>query len=663
MARHNPPQRRVLAVVLGICLLAGHVVQADDLRTAEKAIRMQDFAKAFAIYQQLADVGDAKAQYQLANLYLQGRGTPKNPVLGKRWLEQAAEQNLAEAQFGLAQLLLDNDPQKAEALLKSAAQQNYLAAQTQLKRRLPENAKGSEAPFEVQWFGAVRNDDLNTLRQLNQQRPSVNLTDASGRTALFYAIEANSAAVTNWLLNNGANVNQQDKFGLVPAQTALERKNTKLLQQLFKAGANSNLTLSNGDNLLHYALRLKQYELVDFLLRQGVALNHSNKEGWTPLDLAEYQEASKTVAALKRQGAKNGTGWRSERQRQDVATIAKQLSNSNIPPIATAIINDNQRLLEKLLAEDPSLIEARLNDDATLLILAIKHDKPEMVQVLLNHHANVLQTGYQGLTALHIATRANKEAYVKTLLAAGASPTQKDSSGRDPMMLAIEANHSQIANLLLDNLTGVSRSNSEIKVHLKSQNAPVNDYILLATHYAATDVLERLLPFANGAALDDQQRNALWFAAAASNSKLILQLLKAGIPADQEDDLGRTPFLMAVDNSCLECARQLLGFVDINHQTKSGNTALMVAAAKGDSLMSAWLIQNNAKIEVRNQRGNTAIMEAVNANSMEVVRQLIAADASVTRKNKLGFSAIDLARQTSPKMLELVKSKSLLGLF
>jgi len=287
-----------------------------------------------------------------------------------------------------------------------------------------------------------------------------------------------------------------------------------------------------------------------------------------------------------------------------------------------------------------------------------------MVDALIKHNAKVNQKAYRGQTALHVAVQTDQENMVKTLLAAGADAGITDNSGRDALVTALEQDRLDMADLLLTKLMGNATSTTSIKAHLTVAKAPVDRYILLATQHHATKILDRLLPFASSAAaVDEQQRNALWFAAAEGNDKLIQRLLQAGVPASQADSVGRTPFQMAVDNGCLECARQLLPHSAIDHQSTSGNTALMIAATNKNAAMTSWLLQNKAQVDLRNQRGDTALMIAVSSNSLDVVRLLLDANASVTRKNRLGFSAIDLAKQVSPQMHELVRSKSVLGVF
>lgn len=655
---------RALTACLLISVAVPFPAHGNTLQQAQKAVRMQDFDKALGIYRVLAEQGDPRAQYQLASFYLRGLAGPKNEQSAQAWLEKAAEAKQPDAQYALAQLIRNKQPTRAQELLQASAAQGHRAAKLLMERGTPAPTESDADRFDDRWFGAARNNDLKTLQSLNRVKPAISMTDKHGRSALFYAIESDARAAAEWLLQQGSDVNHSDNYGLTPLHVAVERGNRALVTLLLEQGGDASVRLADGDSLLHYALRKELYSLIPTLLSAGTPINTLNERGWTALDLAEYKNANRTVQLLKSKGAKKGETWRQKPVYQDVGQLAQQLNNTTLPPVALAVINNNVKLLNNLVNKDKNVLNTTLNDDNPLLILAVRQGNPKMVQALLDHGANVRQTGYQGATALHSATAKGDLQSLKILLGAGASPIQQDASKRDSIMLAIETGQVEIAQALLDNLIGKRHSNSEARVHLKSIGAPVNHYIMRATRFSVEPVIDRLLPYATKEqATDEQGRTALWFAAHAKDAKLILKLLKADLAADQPDNLGRTPFYVAVDHGCFECARQLVGFADINHQTTSGNTALMRAAANGDAKMVSWLIRNNADVNIRNQRGNTALMEAVNSHDMASVKHLLVAKASPTRKNKLGFSAIDLAQQVSPQMLELVESKSVLGIF
>jgi len=50
-----------------------------------------------------ANAGDAKAQLELANAYFEGKDTPKDEQTGLSYLEKAAKQGLARAQFEMGE--------------------------------------------------------------------------------------------------------------------------------------------------------------------------------------------------------------------------------------------------------------------------------------------------------------------------------------------------------------------------------------------------------------------------------------------------------------------------------------------------------------------------------------------------------------------------------
>ncbi len=643
-------------LLLALCLGTMEPVWAqNELGDAQKAVRMRQFDRAYAIYLEVANTGNTEAQYQVGVLHMQGRGTRKDPAKARQWLEKAVEGGHPGAQYLLSQV--EEDPERSLSLLRASADQGFAAAKLQLERLGDEQPVKSQvtAPTQSLWFGAARKDDVGTLERLLQQGIALDSTDSAGRTALFPAAVAGSEKAIAWLIKQGLNVNHRDKFGLTAAQTAIEQGQSAVLKQLLKAGADPTQTFSNGDNLLHYAVRLEQVQSVELLLKEGVAVNHHNKRRWTPLDLAEQQQSGKLIALLKARGATTGQGWQQGREQLDADKLASQMgaTDSALPPAARAVINSNEALLKSLTRQNPATLEAVLPDGSTLLVLAVKHNKPEMVEVLLSQGARVNTRAYRGVTALQVATRLESENIAARLLEAGADPLLRDETGRDAIHAAIEEEHPGLTDKLLSR---VLRSNAAA--------APVDEYLLLATQHHMNDAIAILLPFAGKLeAVDEMGRNALWFAAFESNIPLVQKLVKAKVNPARRDDLGRTPFMMAIERGCKACAQALLPGNDVNQQTESGNTALIVAAQQKNAEITRWLVQNKAEVEARNQRGNTALMEAVSGNAKEVVQILLEANASVTRKNRLGFSAIDLAQEVDAEMLKLVRSKAIFGIF
>ena len=63
-----------------------------DLYQASAAAEKGDFARAFPLYRELAELGLPEAQENLAVMYVNGEGVPRDNVLGYAWAKLAIEQ-------------------------------------------------------------------------------------------------------------------------------------------------------------------------------------------------------------------------------------------------------------------------------------------------------------------------------------------------------------------------------------------------------------------------------------------------------------------------------------------------------------------------------------------------------------------------------------------
>src|ERR1044071_3151015 len=78
----------VIALILG--LTGAHAAYAD-LYTAAAAVEKQDFARAFDLYREVAEMGRLEGQENLAVSYVNGEGVKRDNVLGFAWAQLARE--------------------------------------------------------------------------------------------------------------------------------------------------------------------------------------------------------------------------------------------------------------------------------------------------------------------------------------------------------------------------------------------------------------------------------------------------------------------------------------------------------------------------------------------------------------------------------------------
>jgi Sel1 repeat len=107
---------------------------------------------------QKAAVGDAQAQYHLAQAYLEGKVIPKDSVQGLAWLQKSADQAFVGAEFALAYMYLNGaaklpkDQHKAADWFRKAAKQQNKASQDML---VTMQAQGLISAEEANWREAA----------------------------------------------------------------------------------------------------------------------------------------------------------------------------------------------------------------------------------------------------------------------------------------------------------------------------------------------------------------------------------------------------------------------------------------------------------------------------------------------------------------------------
>lgn len=636
---------RICVVILVLPLTSR---AATELERAEKAVRMQQYDQAFSLYQAAAQTGDSSAQYQLANLLQLGKGVKKNDKQALVWLEKSAAQGNAAAQYSLALRLVNDNRPRAMNLLNESAAQEYRSAIQHLTRLGEEVGSGSpENLLLEQWFSAVRKNDLEQMQNIFDTLNDVDVEDYSGRTALYYALDSNSTVAAEWLLKKGSNVNHRDRFGESPLFLAVAENREGLLKKMLQRG-DVQQALPNGETLLHYSVRRYRYNLLPVLLRKKIPLNVTNDSGWTALDLAEYYEMDKAVSLLTARGAKRGHAWpnNSELGSGRSSRLAETALVRNFDDMVKIVMNRNTQLLANKLAANKAFVKMNLADGSSLLSLAVTDGHSETVALLVSEGANI------DPPMLHLAARSGNPDVIDTLLRAGADPLAEDSNGLDAFEVALQAKQQATSLRLLNWLT-----------QKYAAEANFDKYILKAAKHDFTEAFDALIDHGNRAAHDEQNRSALWFAAFNKNPAMILQLIKKGVSAKEAGDTGKTPLYNAVESECQACVKMILPYSEIDYQSISGNTALMVGAAKGNQGIVKLLLEAEGDVGLRNAQGNTALMSAVQSESLEVVSLLVEAGASVNRKNNQGWSAIDIAKRNNSPSMDILRKKSKIKLF
>jgi TPR repeat protein len=130
-------RRSPAALILIISLLTAVPTIAGQYEDAEKAYLRGDYKAAYGLFKPMAEQGLPKAQYNLGDMYDNGRGVPQNFAEAMKWYRKAADQGDAPAQYSLGALYYNSRgvPQDyAEAMkwYRKAADQGHAYAQFSL---------------------------------------------------------------------------------------------------------------------------------------------------------------------------------------------------------------------------------------------------------------------------------------------------------------------------------------------------------------------------------------------------------------------------------------------------------------------------------------------------------------------------------------------------
>ncbi len=106
-----------------------------DFQDATDAYNKGDFKTAFNEIKPLAEQGNARAQYNLALMYANGKGVLKDDKEAIKWFTKAAEQGDADAQYNLGWMYANGegvlkDLSKAKYWIKKAYENPGVSAST-----------------------------------------------------------------------------------------------------------------------------------------------------------------------------------------------------------------------------------------------------------------------------------------------------------------------------------------------------------------------------------------------------------------------------------------------------------------------------------------------------------------------------------------------------
>ncbi|RYW88246.1 hypothetical protein D7219_12480 [Legionella pneumophila] len=262
------------------------------------------------------------------------------------------------------------------------------------------------------------------------------VVDQSGASLIHYIASFLNAAQTSLVIEtHPEQLYKRDLFGHLPIHAAAQANQADVVKYLLQ----KDPTLLEATNQRHATPLMTAIEYgcrnsVDTLLASGANVNHLLPSGLFPLMLAIQNNFSDIAIALIKNGRELNLN---------------QKLDSGVTALHVAIENQMREVVFLLIVGGSALDISRQSDGYTAWHTAAALGELAMMQAMVAHGVSIKSVMESQKNALHLASEAGHLEVVNYLLSLGV-PNAKTSDGDTPLMLALKAGQSQVAERLAE---------------------------------------------------------------------------------------------------------------------------------------------------------------------------------------------------------------------
>ncbi|KAI0177550.1 ankyrin repeat-containing domain protein [Pestalotiopsis sp. NC0098] len=406
----------------------------------------------------------------------------------------------------------------------------------------------------------------------------VNGKNREGKSALFDAIQTGRPDVVTMLIDHGANVNLPAPKHML--WVAVHRPD--ILKIILARGADHR----KAPGILELATSINNYESVKILINSGVDINAKKDGIYTPLCSSIRDARSDIFHLLLSSGADPNTASAeypcfkcvTHNRVQFLDPLVKAGGNLLSPKgiLETAVQHNNVDAINWLLDHDVPMNEKVPKTGATALTTAIRENRPELVDLLLERGADPNVRGQDWPVCM--AVRQPK--ILKNLLPALAEPR----AFKGVMEMAVVANQLDSIKLLLRAGVSVEDRNggvfSPLTTAIREHHTDIVKFLIFEAH-ADVNAPGEHLPIVK--ALRRMEGN---------DTSTLTMLLDAGADPNKVYR-GHNAIIQALENGDVEVLKLLVdrAGVDLDARDESGKTVLELAQSRGGDEASEVLLK------------------------------------------------------------------------
>ena len=409
------------------------------------------------------------------------------------------------------------------------------------------------------------------------------------------------------------------------------------LSTLIEIGASVDIQNKYGFTPLMLAVLYGHTEAANALIDASTSLEYVNKAGNTPLMLASL---SNRAEIAKRLITKNAEVDARNGHNSLICVLTE--TKSDLATQVRTVLTDNEASLQGITTEGhyvymfpaPKQSKSTSKDDKAdpesvyYSTFAQLRQEVESLKICLALTSEILwrqNKGSSGHTALMLTALYNHGDVAQVLIDKNASLDTKDDYGETALKLAIDRNNSEFVRALRG----------------RSDNA-IGQALVTAVRDADRESLRVLVDAkAPLEIMDDDGNTPLLLAAKKNNVSVIKLLHDAGAYPDARDKDGKS----IVDKAIADGNVEILTIFNrsITKLGCDGQNMLTRAVIEGDTGKFELFVKADASLDVSDSSGYTALASATMRGDLDFVRRLIAAKASLNMRDRQGNTALALA--------------------
>jgi ankyrin repeat protein len=249
---------------------------------------------------------------------------------------------------------------------------------------------------------------------------------------IVQAVIAGNLQDVETALKSGVSVNTQGQDGLYLIQFAAMANQPKVFDLLIQYHASVNAIDHHHNTPLYYACRAGgSFDFIQKIISDGATINAQNELGQTASHVSARINNVGGITALAQHGAD--------------LNIKDHVGKT---PLIDSVVTKHPDITHVLL-QFPVAIDAGDNYGNTALHYAAQQQNAsQLIQSLVDHHANINSKNIYGETPLHLAAHANNLDAVKALVLNHADLTIKDNHGTTALQEAMQANQTDVVKII-----------------------------------------------------------------------------------------------------------------------------------------------------------------------------------------------------------------------